>query len=139
MQRQGDGCGTWIVLGLVAFAVWKCNGRSEEAAYPGVGAPAEYGDYGSGEYDTYGDYAEDRREEAEQERAYELAGTDYRYESNAYRCTQDCSGHQAGWDWAADNGITDAYDCGGNSQSFIEGCMAYAEEIEAAGQEAESW
>lgn len=135
MERQGDGCGTWIVLGLVVFGLWKCNGRSEEAKYP-AGSPSEYGDLASSDYETFGDYAEDRREEAEQERAYELAGTDYEYESYAYGCTQDCSGHQAGWDWAADNGITSPYDCGGTSQSFTEGCMAYAEEVEAAGEEA---
>lgn len=44
-----------------------------------------------------------------------------------YECTQDCSGHEAGYAWAEENNITDPDDCGGNSQSFIEGCMAYAE------------
>lgn len=43
-----------------------------------------------------------------------------------YECTEDCSGHQAGYDWAAEQGIEDPDDCGGNSQSFIEGCEAYA-------------
>lgn len=43
-------------------------------------------------------------------------------------CTEDCSGHDAGFEWARDNGITDASDCGGNSNSFIEGCETYAEE-----------
>lgn len=43
-----------------------------------------------------------------------------------YLCTQDCSGHEAGYEWADGHGITDPNDCGGNSQSFIEGCMAYA-------------
>lgn len=47
---------------------------------------------------------------------------------NGYPCTVDCSGHQAGYDWADQNGITDAGDCGGNSQSFIEGCQSYTEE-----------
>jgi hypothetical protein len=47
---------------------------------------------------------------------------------HGYRCTRDCSGHQAGYEWAEDNGITDMDDCEGNSQSFIEGCQAYAEE-----------
>jgi hypothetical protein len=46
----------------------------------------------------------------------------------SYECTEDCSGHQAGYDWAEKKGITDSDDCGGNSQSFIEGCRAYAEE-----------
>lgn len=43
-------------------------------------------------------------------------------------CTYDCSGHDAGYEWASDKGIDDPDDCGGNSQSFIEGCEAYAEE-----------
>lgn len=43
-------------------------------------------------------------------------------------CTQDCGGHNAGYQWAEDNGITDPGDCDGNSDSFIEGCEAYAEE-----------
>lgn len=43
-------------------------------------------------------------------------------------CTYDCSGHQAGYDWAEEHGIDDPDDCGGNSQSFIEGCEEYAEE-----------
>jgi hypothetical protein len=47
---------------------------------------------------------------------------------NGYPCTVDCSGHEAGYEWAERNGITDASDCGGNSQSFIEGCESYAED-----------
>lgn len=43
-------------------------------------------------------------------------------------CTEDCSGHEAGYEWASEKGITDPYDCDGNSNSFIEGCRAYAEE-----------
>lgn len=44
------------------------------------------------------------------------------------QCTSDCSGHEAGYQWAEDNVITDPGDCGGNSQSFVEGCEAWAEE-----------
>lgn len=47
---------------------------------------------------------------------------------NGYSCTQDCSGHEAGYDWANRKGITDPDDCGGKSESFIVGCRAYAEE-----------
>jgi len=43
-------------------------------------------------------------------------------------CTVDCSGHEAGYDWAERNDIEDPDDCGGNSNSFIEGCQAWAEE-----------
>lgn len=45
-----------------------------------------------------------------------------------YDCTEDCSGHEAGYQWAEENGVDDPSDCGGNSNSFIEGCEAYAEE-----------
>ena len=45
-----------------------------------------------------------------------------------YYCTDDCSGHQAGWNWAERNGIEDEGDCGGRSQSFIQGCWAYVEQ-----------
>lgn len=45
-----------------------------------------------------------------------------------YPCTDDCSGHEAGYDWASEQGITDPDDCDGNSDSFIEGCQSYAEE-----------
>ena len=42
-------------------------------------------------------------------------------------CTSDCSGHEAGYAWAEEKGITEPESCGGNSWSFIEGCRAYAE------------
>lgn len=46
--------------------------------------------------------------------------------SDNWNCTGDCSGHDAGYDWASDNGISDPSDCGGKSDSFIEGCEAWA-------------
>jgi hypothetical protein len=50
-------------------------------------------------------------------------------------CTGDCSGHDAGFEWAKEKEITDSSDCGGKSQSFIEGCEAYAEAVEEGGDE----
>ena len=47
---------------------------------------------------------------------------------HGYPCTQDCSGHEAGYEWAEEEGIDDEDDCSGWSQSFIEGCKAYVEE-----------
>lgn len=44
-----------------------------------------------------------------------------------YPCTGDCSGHKAGYEWAETNGINDASDCSGKSESFIEGCTAWTE------------
>lgn len=48
--------------------------------------------------------------------------------SDNWECTDDCSGHEAGYSWAEDKGITDPDDCGGKSESFIEGCEAWANE-----------
>ena len=45
-----------------------------------------------------------------------------------YQCTDDCSGHEAGYQWAEEHDIDDPDDCDGNSESFIEGCQAYAKE-----------
>jgi hypothetical protein len=51
------------------------------------------------------------------------------YESfNGYECTEDCSGHEAGYEWAEENDIYDEGDCDGNSDSFIEGCLSYVED-----------
>ncbi|OQW39140.1 MAG: hypothetical protein A4S12_11645 [Proteobacteria bacterium SG_bin5] len=52
-------------------------------------------------------------------------------------CTQDCSGHEAGYAWAEEKGITDPDHCGGKSWSFIEGCRAYAEQASAEGEQGE--
>ena len=45
-----------------------------------------------------------------------------------YECTEDCAGHNAGYEWAENNDISDIDDCGGKSQSFIEGCWVYVED-----------
>jgi hypothetical protein len=45
-----------------------------------------------------------------------------------YDCTEDCGGHEAGYEWAENNDIYDVDDCGGNSDSFIEGCWQYIED-----------
>jgi hypothetical protein len=45
-----------------------------------------------------------------------------------YSCISDCSGHKAGYAWAAKKGIRDPSDCGGKSSSFIEGCQSFASE-----------
>jgi len=59
-------------------------------------------------------------------------------EFGGYPCTDDCSGHEAGYQWAQDNGIEEPDDCGGNSESFIEGCVTYAEEQSEGEAEADA-
>jgi len=45
-----------------------------------------------------------------------------------YECTDDCSGHKAGYEWAEQNGVSNENDCDGNSGSFEEGCRAFIED-----------
>lgn len=45
-----------------------------------------------------------------------------------YNCTEDCSWHEAWYEWAESNDIDDEYDCDWNSNSFNEWCMEYIEE-----------
>jgi hypothetical protein len=43
-----------------------------------------------------------------------------------FDCTDDCSGHAAGYKWADQHNIDNEGDCPfGNSQSFHEGCVAH--------------
>lgn len=52
-----------------------------------------------------------------------------------YDCTEDCSGHKAGYEWAQQNDISDASECTGNSGSFVEGCQAYVEDPDRGSDE----
>ena len=45
-----------------------------------------------------------------------------------YECTQDCSGHRAGYAWAKNKRITVESYCTSRSNSFNEGCEAYVKE-----------
>ena len=44
-----------------------------------------------------------------------------------YKCSNDCTGHKAGYAWAKQHNINIKIQCTGNSQSFIQGCLAFAE------------
>ena len=44
-----------------------------------------------------------------------------------YPCRYDCSENLAGYQWARNNGISDADNCDGLSAGFIEGCRVYVE------------
>jgi hypothetical protein len=46
---------------------------------------------------------------------------------DGYECLDDCSGHQAGFDWAEQNQITDESSCSTPSNSFNEGCTSYVQ------------
>lgn len=63
--------------------------------------------------------------------AFIPAAVTYAQESRTFGgfdCTDDCSGHAAGYNWAQSKSITDESDCGGDSNSFTEGCQVYVRE-----------
>lgn len=81
--------------------------------------------------------AEEARQEVYSERGADSdgAGSDvsnvdaYSIENSGnYVCTDDCSGHEAGFEWAQENDVQDAGECDGYSMSFIEGCETFARE-----------
>jgi hypothetical protein len=51
-------------------------------------------------------------------------------EFGGYDCSDDCSGHAAGYRWAEAHGITNESDCPlrGRALSFCEGCLVYVED-----------
>jgi len=75
---------------------------------------------------------EDRASEHADER---LSDASYEDVGDTSQCTEDCSGHDAGFEWAREHDVTDATECSGDSQSFVEGCEAYASAHEEASEE----
>ena len=106
-------CAALLMIGVSISGCSATNEYDEDAGQ-------EYEDTADGEQrggETYLDF---------DERRDKLEGS--QDEVGGYGCTEDCSGHDAGYQWAADRGVDDPGDCGGNSWSFEEGCRSYAEE-----------
>lgn len=114
------------MLGIIAFAIYSCSGKSsekKEAAQQAViagdaPAPTTVDSLMATTTPVRSEFDEDRAEEAAQ--SY-LSGETYESSQGSGDCTDDCSGHDAGWQWAKDGN-----DCGsGDSESFDAGCRAY--------------
>ena len=74
------------------------------------------------------------------DQAYETAGeqlSDASFEDvgDISQCTDDCGGHDAGFEWAREQGVTDSSECSRDSQSFVEGCEAYASALETQAED----
>jgi len=75
-------------------------------------------------------------DEARDQAASEVADKSFEDVGDTGACTEDCGGHDAGFQYAKDNGLTSADDCpAGDSASFEEGCRAYGDAIDAAAQD----
>ncbi len=116
-----------ILPALLLFALTACGGaeavsdeREASISSPDESEPGPADDTeGTGEErggETYSEF-DDRRD------SYDGARGTYAGDG----CTVDCSGHDAGYRWAEERGISDPESCGGKSWSFEEGCRAYAE------------
>lgn len=125
----------WLALALLA-TITGCSDAPSERTQRELDLLAQ--EQGHESYDELSqDIVQDVREAAGQERGGETYG-EYDQRRDGYEgsrgsyggdgCTQDCSGHEAGYNWAIERGIDDPDNCGGKSWSFEEGCRAYAEE-----------
>ena len=105
--------------------------RSSFTPNYGTGFPSVDGDLESESYDDspaeqYRQPFDEDAARRKAEREMSLQGYDY-----SYGCTIDCSGHEAGWRWRAENGYPTYGSLDyGNSQSFAEGARAYEEAVD---------
>jgi hypothetical protein len=105
---------------VVALGVAGC-GSATEASSSGSSTSAVALSDGKPAVDE--DEAHDRAVDAVADQTFDDVG-------DTGSCTEDCGGHDAGFEWAKENDVTDSSECGGKSQSFIEGCEAYAQAVD---------
>ena len=135
--NDDSGWGVWLLIAAAGLGIYSCSHKSPEAkasaeqAVVAGDAPAPSGldSVAAAVNPVRGDFNEDRAGEAA--RDY-LSGETYEGAVGSADCTDDCSGHEAGWQWAKDGN-----DCGnGDSDSFNAGCQAYADAAEERVKEA---
>lgn len=102
--------------------------EDEAVSTGGVDDSVSYDGSYSGGYGSYGDDDEVEREEFDEDEARRVARDKLASEGYdmSYGCTVDCSGHEAGWQWGAENG----YSTYGKSRSFHEGTMAFEDALD---------
>lgn len=105
----------WIIILVVGFVVLVAYSKKDAGGTPSVTSTPSNSDSSAAELD-------DPSEAASSSPTF--AGSP---------CTSDCSGHEAGYNWAEEHGIDDESDCDeagetSNSPSFAEGCRAYVQE-----------
>lgn len=105
---------------LIVFGIAYCNNMREEHAQE-VLIQKE---------DAMADYITDHSDEIQKQEESQLETETYQDSFGSTDCTYDCSGHDAGFAWAASHGITDPLECSGKSLSFVEGCEAYTQELQ---------
>ena len=108
----------WLILSFPLLMVSACGEASQRESTQPSG------------YSAASDAAiSETSVDAEADAHADLAAATYEETAGSSDCTDDCSGHEAGFEYAKENEIADPDDCGGNSESFIAGCREYGEEI----------
>lgn len=141
MQNEDNNWIGWVVVG--GLVIWGASSLFGGSETPKNSSSSSYDSNYDSSYEEDGyTWAEDNDPTTFDE-CQDQFGTSYEEDAcnkyvkenyagrnsfNGYECTEDCSGHEAGYQWAEDNGIYDENDCGGNSNSFIEGCVSYVED-----------
>lgn len=126
-QSAGDG-GGWILAVVLCISLYSClsappdKGHAQRTALRGDAKPTVFQRVAATM--TIG-------RDFDESSALDMAGDDlsgmsYQDERGYLNCTDDCSGHEAGWIAARD----DDQDCGfSENESFSEGCTAYREAV----------
>lgn len=124
-------CGIRYVAPLICLIMTGACTSSDDDDYETdnsteMGSSLEGGEEADGGYsvgDARADFDEDAARDAAEE---EVASESYQSIGAPYGCTQNCSGHEAGFAWRQDNG----YATPGNSNSFGEGGQAFDDAVE---------
>ena len=109
---------------FVSLALAACSSADDDYADYAADTTDSSPSFFEDSYDELADERDPFDEDAAREQVEsELADNGYDY---SYGCSVDCSGHEAGWQWRAENG----YSSDGNSESFEEGGVAFDEALE---------
>ena len=121
-----------LSLGICLLFIASCGPSSDKQAsqHEGSNGSATDSDRQGVQSEDSDEDTLDTSEAAQQSAIDELEDQTYEDVMGSDECTEDCSGHNAGWEWAKKNEMLNPDDCSGDSESFIEGCKAYGEEVE---------
>lgn len=121
-----------LFVSLAALVLASCGGSPEEGDTDST-TEYESSSYSNGYVDSEetSEPAGEEREPFDEDAAREAAENDMAFESYSgigrpYGCTDDCSGHEAGFEWRRNNG----YVTMGKSRSFHEGAQAFEDEVD---------
>ncbi|WP_156340512.1 hypothetical protein [Sphingomonas sp. Leaf17] len=115
-------------MAVIAAAIYSCSSPSPEAQDAetqatitgDAPAPTSYDAIVAEANPIRSDFDDDRAKQAAQ--SY-LSDETYEGAQGSGDCTDDCSGHDAGWQWAKDGNSRGS----GDSASFDAGCRAFEE------------